>query len=120
MTQQELKDLGLVGTGTARSHEDVFKSSGGPMINPLKHEQMDTMLKDMSKMQVLFAAYQVELTRVLKEIESSLDANIKFQSKTHRDLQSIIDLTLLVKSDQDLSSLEKKAGSNVDYEGLMN
>ena len=78
LTQQELKDLGLVGTGTARSHEDPFKSGGGPVINPLRQEQMDNMLKDMSKMQVLFAAYQVEMTRVLKEIETSLDINIKF------------------------------------------
>ena len=68
-----------MGQGTARGHEEVFKSGGGPAINPLKHEQMDSMLKDMNKMQVLFAAYQAEMIRVLKEIEISQDINIKFQ-----------------------------------------
>jgi len=64
-----LKDLGLVGKASERSIGDPLKGLGS-VGNPLKQEQMDSMLKDMNKMQVLFASYQIELTRVLKEVES--------------------------------------------------
>ena len=53
----------------------------------------------MNKMQVLFAAYQMELTRVLKEIESQFDVNVQIQLKNHKDLQNVIDLTMLVTTD---------------------
>ena len=71
-------------------------------------------------MQVLFASYQMELTKVLKEVEYQFDVNLQYQQKNHKDLQNIIDLALRVKTDQGQSNIEKKAGVNIDYEGLMN
>jgi len=44
-----LKDLGLVGKASERSIGDPLKGLGS-VGNPLKQEQMDSMLKDMNKM----------------------------------------------------------------------
>ena len=40
---------------------------------------VNKMLKDMNKMQILLASYQIELTKVVQDIQASFEANLVYQ-----------------------------------------